>query len=59
MEAFCNFQYGFLEKAMNYTQDSARRLVARTRQQQQQRRASMLERSAQEINGMDQPPALS
>ncbi|QQE66731.1 hypothetical protein GFS31_34320 [Leptolyngbya sp. BL0902] len=44
---------------MSHTQDSARRLVARTRQQQQQRRASMLERSAQEINGMDQSQPLA
>lgn len=44
---------------MNFTQDTARRLVARTRQQQQQRRAAMLERSAQEVNGTDNPQALS
>ncbi|MGF1520483.1 MAG: hypothetical protein ACFCVB_22185 [Nodosilinea sp.] len=31
------------------TQDQARRLVARQRQQQHNRRASMLERSAKEV----------
>ncbi|MEY3296968.1 MAG: hypothetical protein RLZZ597_228 [Cyanobacteriota bacterium] len=44
---------------MNFTQDAARRLVARTRQQQQQRRATMLERSAQEVSGSEASQALS
>jgi hypothetical protein len=44
---------------MNFTQDSARRLVARTRQQQQQRRATMLERSAQEVGGTEVPQTLA
>ena len=35
---------------MKSTQESARHLLARTRQQQQNRRAAMLERSAQEVN---------
>lgn len=34
---------------MKSTQESARHLLARARQQQQNRRAAMLERSAQEI----------
>lgn len=40
------------------TQDVARRLVAHTRQQQQQRRATMLERSAQEVNGSESSSSL-
>jgi hypothetical protein len=34
---------------MKNAQDSARHLLARNRQQQQNRRAAMLERSAQEV----------
>lgn len=34
---------------MKSTQESARHLLARTRQQKQNRRATMLERSAQEV----------
>lgn len=44
---------------MSHTQDAARRLVARTRQQAQQRRATLLERSTQEVSGSDEPQALS
>ncbi len=35
---------------MKSTQESARHLLARTRRQKQNRRATMLERSAQEVN---------
>ncbi|MEO1068019.1 MAG: hypothetical protein AAFW95_02720 [Cyanobacteria bacterium J06638_6] len=38
---------------MNSTQDQARRLLVRTRQQQQNRRAKMLERSVREVSPAD------